>query len=58
LPTHGIDPSAKGNEAKAAKGNCFEDIAGEWMQKQELAEVTIAKEPVWRTPAAKMNMNL
>ena len=43
LLARGIDPSAKRSEAKAAKGNSFEDIAREWMQKQKLAEVTIAK---------------
>ena len=43
LLARGIGPSAKRSEAKAAKGNSFGDIAGEWMQKQKLAEVTIAK---------------
>jgi hypothetical protein len=31
------------SEAKAARGNSFEDITGEWMQKQKLAEVTVVK---------------
>ena len=43
LLARGADPSAKRTEAKAAKGNSFEDIASEWMQKQKLAEVTITK---------------
>ena len=43
LLARGIDPSAKRSEAKQAKGNSFEEIAREWMQKQKLAEVTIVK---------------
>ena len=38
-----VDPSAARTEAKAAQSHRFEDIAREWMEKQKLAAVTVAK---------------
>ncbi len=43
LLAHDVDPSAARAEQKAAQSEVFEVVAREWLDKQQLAAVTIAK---------------